>query len=412
MSISKAPIISKFGLISGVLFLLFSLIGRFLFPWGDEPDFGLRTVNMLNHDSAFWRNPYFIFNDLIQNISGDESIHCRLPRQLMSIFVSIDPITCTEKLEQILARYFIIVITTLPLLFAIIFRRAFIYVVGAINFKLTTVEWGNRLDALSLTLIFPSIIYYLGVFSLEQSVLILSLLVFLFWGFRVFMIGLLALIAFVDSGNFVVVFTFIVFSVSFIILAKKCSTKTSFLAMFSVILFAYISDYSVLIYVEQVYLISDIATSMLSKVMHLQHINSNLLEKYPIYLRPIITFMSGTFMTPSGIKVIPIYIIFSVFFVTLIFKLKRLYIISYREKFMNNIAFNIVQTKIILLASTVTLILFFVFLFPDYSFAKYYVFIIPFIFSTALIVYMKSNILIIIIISNLIVFLNLILFRL
>jgi hypothetical protein len=43
-------------------------------------------------------------------------------------------------------------------------------------------------------------------------------------------------------------------------------------------------------------------------------------DKYPIILRPIITYLSFIFLTPAKIKIIPLYIIFSFYLILFFFK--------------------------------------------------------------------------------------------
>ena len=381
--------ISKFGMLSASLFIIFSFFGRILYPFGDEPDFTVRAPRVLNGEHPLW-SPYYIFHDFLQNLTTVSS--CKIKASPLSLWATIEHTTCTESLEQILIRFFLTILIVSPLLYAIIFRKSFVKLMKILQFKKNNIEWNNRLDTLSLTLIFPSITYFLGIFADEQFVLVLSLMIFLFWESPIIVLGLLSMIMYLDLGNSIVVLAFTIFAIFFRFLQKKMSVKFSIFTMLSVIFFALILGYTILTYVEQIPFLASKAGSMYNKALGFKN-------KYPIFVRPIITFMSGTFMTPSGVKVVPIYIIYGF-----------LLLASFRKIYSR---YHLLEkNKIILFYTAFTTILFFIFLFPDYSFAKYYVFLIPFIFSPLLYLYNKKNIFLLIITSQLIVFIQLILFRL
>ena len=386
---NKINNISKFGILSSLLFIIFSFLGRFLYPFGDEPDFIIRAPRVLNGEHPLW-SPYYIFHDFLQNITTVST--CKIESSRTSLWAVIDSFTCTESLEQILIRFFLTILIVSPLLYAITFRKSFIKLMKIFFLKRSNIEWNNKLDALSLTLIFPSITYYLGVFAEEQFTLLLSLMIFLFWDSVIIVLGLLSMIMYIDLGNSIVVLTFIIFAVFFQFLQKKISLKFSIFTMIGTVLIALILGYTLLTYLVHISFIANKAEAMYNKALGFDN-------KYPILLRPIITFISGIFMTPSGIKIIPIYILYGFMFLV---SLKKIYS---RHNVLE-------KNNIILFYVSFTTILFFVFLFPDYSFAKYYVFMIPFIFSPLLSIYTKKNILITISLTQLIVFIQLLLFRL
>ena len=386
--LKKIPYISKFGLVSVIFFLLFSLIGRILFPFGDEPDFTIRAPRVLNGEHPFW-SPYSLFHDIFKNLITTST--CKIEASPLSIWASIENVSCIESLEQIIIRFCLTIIIVLPLLYAIVFRKSFIKFMHKIHFEQSNKEWNNRLNTLSLTLLFPSITYYLGIFAEEQFILVLSLMIFLFWGSFIIVSGLFLMIMYIDLGNSIIVLTFIAFAIFFQFLQKKISMKFSIFGMLTMISFALILGYTLLSYLEYISFLSNKAEAMYNKSLGFEN-------KYPILLRPIATFMSGTFMLPSGIKVVPIYMIYGYM------------ILSSFKKIYSN--YNILdKNKVILFYVVFTTILFFVFLFPDYGFAKYYVFLFPFIISPLLYIYKKKNIMVLIFITQVIIFIQLQLFR-
>ena len=124
--------------------------------------------------------------------------------------------------------------------------------------------------------------------------------------------------------------------------------------------------------------------------------NSELLTKYPVFLRPVITFMTFVFMTPAGIKVPLMYILFGLF--TLILSLK---VFKSRNDNIDIFWF-----------TPMSIILFFTFIFPTYANAKYYIFMMPFFVYAALGYYSRKSILILFCFSSVFVFLSLIMYRL
>ncbi|WP_129534676.1 hypothetical protein [Chryseobacterium sp. 3008163] len=58
--------ISKFGFKLVVLFIVFCLLGRFLFPYGDEPDIMVRGPELIE-ETGFW-NLYKYFPEYVNNI--------------------------------------------------------------------------------------------------------------------------------------------------------------------------------------------------------------------------------------------------------------------------------------------------------------------------------------------------------
>jgi len=388
---NSLKVISGFGLISSLLFLIFSFINRILLPFGDEPDFTVRAPRLLYGDHPIW-TPYYMFHDILVKLNPFSM--CNIKASPTSLFAFIGA-NCTENLEQILIRFFIVFIVTLPLLYAVTFRKSFVVIMNFFRLKLTTFEWNTRLDTLSIALIFPSILYYLGIFAEEQLTLVLSLFVFLFWD-SFFLISLIVfLIMSIDFGNSIVVITFILFGYFFSLVAKKISLKISMVLMLGIILFAFIIGFTFLTYLENVSFLAQKAQAMYSKGLNFEN-------KYPVILRPIVTFMTAVFMTPSGVKIILLYLIYAP---VLVFTIHKLNIV---RKKINTKEFN---RKYILFFSVFTTILFFVFLFPDYSFAKYYVFMLPFIIFVIISLFDKLKVWRFIIATNLIIYFHLILYR-
>jgi len=387
----KIKIVSSFGLVSSLFFIIFSFLGRVLFPFGDEPDFTVRAPRVIFGEHPWW-SPYSIFHDLLANLEVVST--CSIEASATSMWMSIGT-NCTENIEQIIVRFILTILVAFPLLYAITMRKSFVTMMYFLNFKLSAKEWNYRLDALSLSILIPSMIYYFGIFAEEQFTLVLSLFIFLFWGSWILTTFIFSLVMYIDLGNSIVLLTFILFGLFFTFISKKINIKVSITLMLSIVFIAFILGFSFLTYLENISLLASKAEAMYNKGLGFEN-------KYPVILRPVVTYMTGVFMTPSGVKMIFLYLVYTPVLLWVFYK------IHIYNKHVKSHEF---QNSYTLLLVVFTTILFFVFLFPDYAFAKYYVFMIPFLFVPLLGILKKNNILKFLILSNLIVFLHLILYR-
>lgn len=358
-------VVSKLGLIFVICFIFFSVAGRVLFPFGDEPDFTYRANLLINSQHSWW-SPYYLLQGILDQINF--KTECQPEAGALSLWASIDSVNCTESIYQILYRLLITMIVTSPLLLALIFQQGFVKVMKKIGGGKDNEEWKTRFNSMGISLLFPSMIYYLGVFSLEQFSLVLSLLIFLVWN-TVYIFPLIILMYTVDPGNTIVVCVFIIIYYTLKLVFKKVGVKkvtfSLFLFLFSILFFRDIF-FSIL---SNVPLISDKLLSMAALLKE-----QDLVAKYPVLLRPAITFMTGVFMTPSGIKIPSVYI-----FVGLLLLLKTQGTTNRKTSFFNTL---LTQDKVIYLYASLTTILLFVFLFPNYVNAKYYIFMLPFLIFT------------------------------
>lgn len=370
--------------ISVVIFILFSVIYRILLPFGDEPDYEYRAGKLINDDHSFW-SPYSIFGSLLENF--DYFSYCQIDGGLFDLWSNIDSYSCIESTWQIIFRLILLLMVVGPLLYFIVSRELlckFYKIFNKRDINIKSIK--NRSLVLGLSLLATGMIYYLGVFAEEQFVLVLSLFIYLFWDIKVIVFILIFLIFNLDIGNGLVVLSYVLMSYCFMYLLKKKLKLTVLILKICLIIIALNIGYIFLSYIEGIPFVSDKAMAIYQK-----NESFNYRDKYPIILRPIITFMTGVFMTPSGVKVVLSYIIYAVLIAMSIPKLKKLY----KE--------NIFIKEIELSLTAITLILVFVFLFPDYSNAKYYMFLLPFIMDVFLKIYNPIKIMKFLIMNNLII---------
>jgi hypothetical protein len=114
--------------------------------------------------------------------------------------------------------------------------------------------------------------------------------------------------------------------------------------------------------------------------------------KYPVILRPVITFLVAVFMTPSKLG---LYILYPVYFYVLVSSYFKLYANATKYAEQKDMLFSF-TTPIVFVISVV-------FILPGYSQAKYYMFLMPFIIHSLLSIYSIKKIYYFLTISNILV---------
>ena len=128
-------------------------------------------------------------------------------------------------------------------------------------------------------------------------------------------------------------------------------------------------------------------------------------SKYPIIFRPINTFLSFIFYPPSGIKTPFVFI----FFIPIL--ISAIYILIKKSIFNSKNILYYDKINLINLLSSITCIFIFVFMFPIYANAKYYLFLLPFLLTPFLKFYKLKDILLVFTTMNVLIILNIIVYR-
>jgi hypothetical protein len=382
-------------------FFIFLFIGRFLYPLGDEPDFFLKASKVIknidSYNGPLNRNTdiYSYFRFLFNNLS--ENVHCTIKSSPMSLFAQIDYKTCSDNFNNSLIRFFLSSCYLLLIIVPFYFDKSY-FLLKKIGINLSFQEWNLKREILSLSIIFPSMIYYLGILSNEQVTLALSLLLFLFRQSIHLSTALIFIILLIDVGSGLMVLFYYVF-ISIILYFYRYFYYWLFFFLFSFLiifffkgdLFNFISNY--IPYIGEIFSKSE-------------NFSKDVKEKYPIILRPVITYLSFIFLTPAKIKIIPLYIIFS--FYLILFFLKTFKKISINNKINSKNKFYFQNTLIFF--SSIYFIISIVVLMPPYAFAKYYIFITPFFLYSIISVYDFKKICKFFVLCNILVFLNLLIY--
>ncbi|PTO78186.1 hypothetical protein [Vibrio splendidus] len=361
-----------FSLYCFLLFIIFSVLFRVFLPFGDEPDFTVRAPRFVLEQPDFL-SPYLT----IINSGLDYITECQIETTLIIFMSSVDFDSCMQDSYQVSIRLFnqfiLMVIPWLCLIF-----RSYIYAV--INECREVVD--RKLDALSISFLTSSFIYYYGVLGWEQLLLLLSAITFLLFNNRIMLVLLLAWIITIDLGDSVLVIYSIAIFYGYEFLAKKLGVKKIILVALLIVCISLILGTSLIGVFSHVGMLADKADAISSAYEH-----TELRDKYPIYLRPVITFLTLVLYLPSGVKAI-----FAILFVATCVCYIAMHVVNrYKTIDIHDFCY---------LATFVTVILSVVFILPGYANGKYYVFMLPMFYYFILSNFSKKNVLVFVSIAN------------
>jgi hypothetical protein len=390
---------SRLGIVVVATFILLLLSFRLTLPFGDEPDFTVRAAELTEIEWPAW-TLYSWVPGLLKSLKTTSE--CVIGASPMSLVAHIDHASCSENLVQVLLRCILTLLVLFPLLLLIVWRG-----LGMLILKKTidssAMELRARLDAVALSLLIPGMIYYLSLLSHEQFTLVISLFIFLFWSNWTVVLILLSLVAFIDMGNAVVIACFIVVQYISRISINRLGLKfTLIIGIFILLLINFIEN-ELISLAGMISLLEDRSNAI---SVAATTIYEDLRDKFPIVLRPVITFMTFFFSTPSGIKVVPIYFIACLFIFIAILRLRVLYSVS------KNSNKDIDAYWLGLVVSGIYTIILLIFILPGYANGKYYVFLLPFMTKLVMEIFSTWTIYRFLACISLLVPISLILFRL
>ncbi len=384
MSKISSNIINKFSLMCFFLYILFSILFRFLLPFGDEPDFTVRAPRFVLGESELIPSFIYFISSRFDYIS-----HCRIESELYSYLSSIDYNSCVQDIYQISMRLF--------LQWLLIFIPFFLFCYRLPLYSIFNNEprWqiDKKLDALSITFVCSSFIYYYGVIGWEQLILLFSCFVFLFFDKKILLIPLIVWVVFLDVGDSIVILYSTTLFFVFRYIAFKFGFKVLYVCVFLLLFVSYIFSTSLITLLSFVDIFSEKAIAISSA-----YESSDLHSKYPIFLRPVITFMTLVLYLPSGIKSIG-----GIFLSFLLFT----YVVVRHQKEIKY--FEDCKIYMVVIVSVVFSV---IFILPGYANGKYYIFMMPMFFYYVLSVCKKRDVLFFISIVNCVCLLELTLFYL
>ena len=371
---------SKSGATIGFFFLVLLLLYLAILPYGDEPDFTFQV-------------PYYIvlldsvnlsyYSDGISSISDCKYLHN--PYQIFGMY---DYDSCVMSPELSVKRALFSYLLYMPLILISIFN----YSSNTSKTILNGYYFHNK--SIQLTLLVPSFVYYASLFSHEQVTLMLSMLtVFTLLRARYLIsIALLIIIASIDKGNAIVVSLVLIYILLSTYIYRRFGYKTTLIVNILCIAVAYIASS------ELLYLFRPFSLKVDQILFNLEANYVN--DKYPLWLRPFLTFMTFNFMAPSLSKHPLLYLLTGFSLVYVIFKIRYL-----------KQTLGVIDKEYLIVAfAAFSMILIIVFILPGYNNAKYYIFTLPIFLNTILRYVSFFKLVNFIVICNLIVFIDYLLF--
>lgn len=377
--------VNKFSLMCSIIYVLYSIAFRFLLPFGDEPDFTIRAPRFVLGELELI--PEFIYA-ITNNL--DYVSYCKIDANFYSYLSSLDYSSCVQDIYQIsnrlLLQYLLISIPFLMLCY-----RTPLYFIFK-NEPRSILD--KKLDALSITFVSSSFLYYFGVIGWEQIMLLVSCFLILALNRVIVLLVLFIVVALLDIGDSIVV----IYSASLYFYYKYILQRSGvvfvYLSVIVLLVVSYVFSTSLVTFAGYFEILSSKADAIT-----LAYENVNLHDKYPILLRPIITFMTLVLYLPSGIRSIAAISIAGVLILILI-----------RRSFSRN---NIIDHgAIVYFLVIITVVFSIVFILPGYANGKYYVFMMPMFFYYALNFFSNKKVLLSVCFLNFICLFELVLFYL
>ena len=378
ISIRTLPRTSRHGFLCVLAFSFWTVLLRLVLPFGDEPDFTVRAIELVDSKNHSPWSPYYWMINLLDGIKVES--FCQPAASPATILGTIDSPTCTEPIEQVALRVGLTLVCSAPLLLIVVYRHATLKILAALGFRLKSTELSERLDALGTSLVIPGMIYYLGLLSHEQFSLSISLLISVVWGYWPLVIILATYTMALDIGNGAVVFAFLSIYIFINSTYRLLGSNGLTLLLIGAIFLFLVGGYDLLGYIQFLPILSDKA-----EAIYIKSLTADFLEKYPIIFRPIITYITAIFMTPTGIKAAPVQLMFAIAISIGIYRLR----VNWQGKPRSSPAMATKQrqsrlleiggTKFLTMIAALTTIVLLSLMLPDYANAKYYMFLTPFI---------------------------------
>lgn len=343
------------------LFIGLSILARWVFPFGDEPDFGVRAVELAGGNAPKW-TPYALFDHLLSQFTLESNVLIDAsPSSLSARIVEPPPF---EPNWQRAARVGMLLLVCAPLFALMAFG-------DHLEPWFVHRDHLERARALAVSMLLPSIIYGLGLLSVEQYGLALALVIVTLRGCWIAVACLTGYYFTIDPGNCLVVIAFLCLLA--VNQALVCTRRALLFASAMLVapLVAYQYGDAVLGMVARVGFLT-------GKSEAIQFVLLTGVEKvkYPLYERPLITFITSVFMTPSYVKVTVLYLPFFGALVWLMWRSWR----SLRAYFAVDCGDVVNRSDVrgaVEVMTCVEFVLVVVFIAPTYAYCKYYLFLAP-----------------------------------
>lgn len=396
--------------------LLFLILGRILFPNGDEADWDRRTIwyyDLLNSSDFFSQ---FIenldlkrrcfdesYNNGMKNYSLIPGLKNKTIGDFFSIFSSLNIIYCVDTFLQNIKRLSVTIILFLPLLFFIVYRNFFSFLLSKFSKVLDKIEFNNRIEVASYSILFPSIIYHVGLFSHEQITYIYLFLFFIFFNYKWLAFFISLVIFTIDNGMGIFLIFLCSFNLIIEFLKKYFDTLKLIILSLIILITLYFFSNQIILFLLSLGMEFDlpiIGDKIRNTYVEYNYaIGLGYMDKYSLILRFPQIFFGVVFTTPSFIKSILLYLLVFIFLIKVIIE-----IFLNKERLFKNLFFKKDFTAII---STIFVILCIIIIFPTHSNGRYYLILIPQLYMLSSYVFALNKLFIFSVFSSLIVFFTL-----
>lgn len=287
----------KIGARCVALFVVNVIALRILVPYGDDPDYMYRFSQLAATENQPIWSPYRLFHDDLNDLLASAPPVRPVDSSPLGLWAHLDPTQDAESPQRIISRLLITLVIVAPLLVSLTFMREDEGTSSSQLKHSLRSGIGNLRGATALAVCLPSTAYYASTLSHEQLVLVLSLGISLIWNVLPIVVIFLGLILSLDAGNGLVIAAFLIVAKLALFMRMHRRKKMLWLTTAMLVLSALIFGYAWISILEAIPFVREESTAILSSMQ-----GNQLVNKYPILLRPVITYMTFVFSTPSNIK--------------------------------------------------------------------------------------------------------------
>jgi hypothetical protein len=356
-----------------VIFSYFALLLIYMvfLPFGDEPDFARVAPKYIDFLNLFQISYFDGSIEIIDNLDpqgqyGFETYavsSCKYVTNPYQIFGAYDLGSCLQNINLAFKRFVLTFLIYLPIILFAFYKNKTYKVQNLISLN----DYSISKESYQLCFLFPGFIYYSSVFSIEQITLMLSMLFifFLFQAKYIFAIVLFSILYLLDTGNAIVVLGVSCYVIGSLIIYRKLSFAWFILLNFSLVILVYFLSTDLLFILEPLHPYISLKIEQLEVA---QALSADISNKYPLWSRPFMTFLSYNFMAPAMSKHLLLYAVVSFGISYTIYK-------HFILKALNSVDLQYIAS----LLAVFSFISMMAFVLPGHVNAKYYIFTLPFI---------------------------------
>lgn len=344
--------------------LIFGLLLRILIPLSDEPDYLIRVDAIFNSYFKIW-SPFIVVPDSQKKLMMD--ISCEITASIPGLYYKIDGNFCKSDVSTIAYRclVFSVHLVSIGIFLGLLSHRR----------KCDNSLVGSQLHINStfLTVLMPAYLYYISAFSFEAWALIFSTLA-IFMLHRPLLYLLIGLYIYIyDSGSALLILSFFTFRFLLKSILHSIGGKAALFTLGASVGVLYFSGTWIIQNAGGLAKFSSELAGLTAAYNSDRGID--IIEKYPLIARPVITFLTFCFMTPAQMFLMPLTIITGYLLLREISASKRYLKTGFGcgGSFDRDMYFEFYCALAFIVSS--------IFILPGYASAKYYMFLGPILIS-------------------------------